>query len=101
MTRAQRSAGGNNFGGGAQGGFGGGAGYNAAAQGGYSAPQQNNFAAAQGNGYSGQSGYSTWLLRRPLQLLLLIRGVLSLVVTMTGVAAPTTNLRSKPVSFSE
>ncbi len=44
---AQRSAGGNNFGGGAQGGFGGGAGYNAAAQGGFSAPQQNNFAAAQ------------------------------------------------------
>jgi len=41
------------------------------------------------------------LLRRPPQLLLLIRGVLSLVVTMTGVAAPTTNLRSKPVSFSE
>lgn len=58
VTRAQRSAGGNNFGGGAQGGFGGGAGYNAAAQGGFSAPQQNNFAAAQGNGYSGQSGYS-------------------------------------------
>ena len=76
-------------------------GYNAAAQGGFSAPQQNNFAAAQGNGYSGSLATPLRLLRRPPQLLLLIRGVLSLVVTMTGVAAPTTNLRSKPVSFSE
>ena len=39
-----------------------------------------------------------WLLLAAPAALLLIRGVLSLVVTMTGVAAPTTNLRSKPVS---
>ena len=84
-----------------RGGFGGGAGYNAAAQGGFSAPQQNNFAAAQGMVTLASLATPLRLLRRPPQLLLLIRGVLSLVVTMTGVAAPTTNLRSKPVSFSE
>ena len=41
------------------------------------------------------------LLLQPRQLPLLIRGVPSLAVTMIGVAAPTMNLRSKPVSFSE
>ena len=95
VTRAQRSAGGN-FGGGAQGGFGGGAGYNAPAQGGYSAPQQNNFAAPQGRPVT-----PLRLLLQPRQLPLLIRGVPSPAVTMIGVAAPTMNLRSKPVSFSE